>query len=226
MSSTTAVASSSTQFSLNLKAISSYNPKQESDSLVLELSLSSSYNANSGDIISTDLSDLYKNLTVTGQQVIDKLNEILKAKLPNGLQSLKPEEVTSEATADNIVNGATSFFQLFADQNPTLQGEELLNKFMETIRGGIQAGYDSADKTLKDLGAYQFEGVQSGIDETKKLVEEKLVAFESFMREKLGLPTKDSQIQNQVAQNSSNSLLSQAGAVILNTAQPNSVQTN
>jgi hypothetical protein len=185
-----------------------YDPEAESDALVLEASLGA---ADSTDQVDTNFEDLYKGLTIAAKKVIDKLNELLQTQLPQGIQSLKPEEVTSEATADRIVTGATSYFDIFAKQHPNLQGDELLDKFMETIRGGIQQGYDSASKTLEDIGAFQFDGVKQGIEETKALVEQKLQAYESYMREKLGLT-------DPVASNTEQAILTQAGANALSVA--------
>jgi len=58
---------------------------------------------------------------------------------------------------------------------------------METIRSGIQQGYDDAYGILEALGAFEFEGVKEGIEKTKALIEEKLQAYYEMMRQKLGL---------------------------------------
>ncbi len=142
------------------------------------------------DKVSLSFDELYKGLSLTGRNIIDKLNELLKEKLPAGIQSLNPEDVTPEATANRIVKGSTAFFEVFAKQNPNLSGEELLNKFMSTIRGGIKSGYEDAASTLEGLGAFEFDGVKEGIEETMRLVEEKLNAFESSKREELGINSK------------------------------------
>ncbi len=189
---------SSTSFNFSSSTV-----KYNGDSLILQnLSLSGEV-----DTVGVGIDDLSKSLSIKAQKIIDKLNEILKAKLPDGVQSLKPEEVTPEATADKIVNGATAFFDVFSKQNPDLQGEELLNKFMETIRSGISQGYDDAVNTLQDLGAFDFEGVKDGIEKTKGLIDDKLKVFETEMRKKLGLD----EIKNNVSNNTSTNLLELAG---------------
>lgn len=181
---------STTTHSFDISQLGQENPFQTADSLVIASSLVPA-NSDAVDTSSVSFEDLYKGLSITAQKLVDKLNELLKDKLPNGIQSLKPEDVTSDATAENIVNGATAFYDVFAKQNPNLEGEDLLNKFLETIKSGIQQGYDDAYQTLDGLGAFQFDGVKSSVEETKVLIEEKLKAFEDFKRQELGLPAKD-----------------------------------
>jgi hypothetical protein len=144
------------------------------------------------DRVGVGIDSLYKSLTISAQKVVEKLNELLKGSLPNGIESLKPEEVTPDATAERIVRGATGFFGVFAQQHPELEGEELLNKFLSTIQGGIETGYNQAVGILGDLGAFEFDGVKSGIEETKRLIGEKLADYEKKMRVELGIdPVED-----------------------------------
>lgn len=166
------------------------NPStKNSENLVQTLLGGASESSSGNDVVDVSLKDIYKSLTVLAQQVLDKLQEILGDELPDGIASLKPEDHTPEKTAQNIVDGATALFGVFAKQNSNLQGEDLLDAFMKTIRGGIDTGYGQADKILGDIGAYDIDGVKSGIDETKKLVEEKLKAFEDNYRKQNGLVT-------------------------------------
>ena len=130
-----------------------------------------------GDSVNLDMSEVYKSLTILGDKVIAKLNEILKKDLPDGIQSLNPAEQTPEKTSDRIVSGVVGLFPAYAAQNKDLEGEELINKFMEVVKGGIKEGYGEATKILETLGAMEFDSVQTGIEETMKLVEEKLNAF-------------------------------------------------
>lgn len=139
------------------------------------------------DKISIGMDKVYKSLTVLGDEVIKKLNEALGDDLPGGIASLNPEEHTSEKTADRIVAGVTSMLPVFSKQNPNLQGEELISKFMDTIRGGVSSGYQSAVGILGDIGAFEFDGVKDDISKTMDLVEEKLKAFEDQYRKDNGL---------------------------------------
>ena len=178
------------------------------EKLVLEsTTISASY-----DTVDVDFDELYKSLQVKAQKVVDKLNEVLKAKLPDGIASLKPEEVTPEATADRIVSGATALFDAFAKSNPDLQGEELLKRFMDAVRSGVKQGYEDAAGTLEALGAFEFEGVKDGIEKTMQLIEEKLQIFEEQKRKDLGL--SEAGQQEEIAQNVTEELLKQAGKSI------------
>ncbi len=158
------------------------------------------------------INSVFKGLSVTANEIIDKLNELLKSKIPNGIQSLKPEEVTPEATADKIVTGVTALFDTYAKQNPDLEGEELLNSFMEQVRSGVKMGYDDACSTLEGLGAFQFDGVKDGVQKTMELIEKKLQAFEAAKRQEMGLDPQS--VAQTVQSNVSSGLLAQAGAQV------------
>lgn len=187
MSSTTANITPSQSHKSEKFELSKKDPK-EIDLKVINDSVSN-------DLVEVALDDVYKSLTVLGQKVISKLEEILGDKLPEGgIAALKPEDHTPEATAQRIVDGVTGLLPAFQAQNPDLEGEELLDQFMSTIRGGIQQGYGEAMEILGSIGALEFDSVSSGIEKTMKIVEEKLVAFETDYREKfLRKPTSDEQ---------------------------------
>lgn len=176
----------------------------------IELTLIAGAAKRNEDKVDVSFQDLYKALSLSAKQIVDKINALLGNKLPDGVQSLKPEDVTPEATAERIVKGSTAFFDIFAKQNPNLSGEELLNRFMDTIRGGIAQGYGEAFRILEGLGAFEYEGVKKGVEETKRLIDEKLAAYETSMREKLGLqPLPD--LDGQVADVASREIVASAG---------------
>lgn len=114
---------------------------------------------------------------LTAREILARINEELKDELPEGVESLDPNDYTPEATADRIVAGVTAFFDVFARQNKELQGDELVDAFIETVKRGVQKGYDEAYKILEGIGAFEVEGVREGIEQTKILVESKLDAF-------------------------------------------------
>lgn len=142
------------------------------------------------DYVDVGMKEVYKSLTVLADQVIAKLNEIMATELPDGVASLKPEEHTPEATAQRIADGVTALLPIYAEQHPELEGEELIKSFMETIRGGVKQGYDEAMGILDAIGALSIDGVSQGIEETMRLVEEKLKYFEDKYREEHGLPKR------------------------------------
>lgn len=190
----------------------SYNAKLEINATILS---STTETPTGEDRVSLNFNELYKSLTGTAKSIIDKLNELLKAKVPNGIQSLSPEEVTPEATADRLVKQFSNLFEIYKKNNPELD-EEKFNEFFEKVRQGVQAGYDDAFETLKALGAFEFEGVQAGVEKTKVLIESKLKEFEKAKRAEFGFDSSD---PAEGAQNAvTYGLLTQAGGNLLSVA--------
>lgn len=188
--------------------------KKQADVLVLEQSIELS--AKIDTKVSFSLNDITGALSLSAEKVMNKLNEILKSQVPDGVQSLDPARYTPEATAERIVEGATAFFGAYARQNPELQGEELINGFMETIRGGIDQGFEDAFGTLENIGAFELEGVKDAVLRTKELVEQKLTAYEENMRKRLGVDPVD--IEEEVAKQTQDAVSKTAGVSILNLA--------
>lgn len=143
------------------------------------------------DSINTQLS-LGKALQISAKEIVAKLNEKLAASLPDGLQSLQPDDWTADATASRIVSGITSLFAAYQKQNPKLSGEEVLTKFMELARSGVDRGYSDAYAVLQDLNAFSIDGVKSGVEQTKLLIESKFVLWEQQKRQDSGLPVTTS----------------------------------
>lgn len=190
----------------------SNNPRDSLNQTIIELTLIRPGN----DRISIDQSDSRRALTISAQEIVKKLNEILVDKFPDGIETLKPEEVTPQATADRIVTGSVALFSVFKAQNSNLDDEQLLTRFMDTIRGGIKSGYEDASGILEELGAFSFDGVKSSIEETMRLVEEKLVRFEQSKRQELGL---SSSIQTDVQDASFEFTLASAGSRLAKAAK-------
>ena len=162
--------------------------------------------------ISLSLGDRYKGLTISAQKIIAQLNEILQGKLPNGIESLSPEDVTPERTADTIVTGITAMYSNYVKSNPELSPEEALNRFMAAARDGVSKGYDSATGTLDSLGAFEFDGVKAGVEKTRDLIELKLQEFEKTQRNTLGLDTEA--VASDVSKSVSVEVLAQAGGAV------------
>ena len=133
------------------------------------------------DAVSVQLDDVYKGLSVLGQEIVAKLDEILADKLPEGIKSLKPEEHTPEATADRIFEGVARLFQAFA-RGREGEGEAVVDEFMKAARAGVQEGYEDAVAILESIGAFEVEGIKEGVELTMKLLGEKLDAFETQLK--------------------------------------------
>lgn len=142
-------------------------------------------NSSPEDRVDLDMKGIYKSLTVFADEVLKKLDELLKNDLPDGVRSLKPEDHTPEKTADRIVSGVLNLFDVYKNQNPEKEGEDLIKSFLSTVKGGIKQGHDDAMKVLGDIGALDFEGVEDGISKTMELVESKLNDWEKNKLEEL-----------------------------------------
>lgn len=188
----------------------SYSAEQQTAALNLTILQDSIRSTD--DQFDTSIDSLGQSLAISSQEIIKKLNEYLKDTLPGGIESLNPEDYTSEATADRIVGGITSLYEVYKKQNSNLSDEELLTNFMSLARKGVDQGYQEAFQILDGFGAFGVEGVQSGIEQTKILIESKLAAFENQKREELGLSS--SEPQSQVATNATQNFVAQAGRSI------------
>lgn len=186
-----------------------YDPNNKSDSLVIEATL-----LDAEDEVTVGVDDLTKSLTISAREIVRAINEALGTDLPEGIESLAPADVTPEASSDMVVSGIAAMFDAFAKQNPGLEGEELVEEFMSQARSGVEAGYNEAFSFLRDLGAFEFEGVQDGVAETKALIDQKLNAFEAQKRKELGLEDT-SPIEGESALATSQALLAQGGSGVL-----------
>ncbi|WP_373018833.1 DUF5610 domain-containing protein [Thiomicrorhabdus sp.] len=126
-------------------------------------------------------------LKITFQEAIDKLNEILSVDLgqtefaPISEQTLQAqggmEYWTPENTAKRIVDGSTAFLAGFQAAHPELEGEELINRFLDVIGGGITQGFEQAKGILGDMNV--LEDTESTIDLTYQAVQDQLAAFKN-----------------------------------------------
>ena len=139
------------------------------------------------DNFSSAIKSQSESLSILANKVIDKLDEMLREELPEGIRSLDPEEYTPEKTASRIVDTVTALMPIYERQNPGKEGEELLTSFVDTIKSGITQGFEEAKEILQALGAFEIEGVESGIEETRSLINDKLLDFETNYRKQNGL---------------------------------------
>lgn len=85
-------------------------------------------------------------------------------------------DVSPEATADRIVAFSTNFFPLYLDQNPQMDEQEALTKFVDIISGGIDQGFGEAKEILTGLNVLEGD-IASNIDKTYELVQQGLTDF-------------------------------------------------
>ena len=135
-------------------------------------------------------------LRIFFQETISKLNEVLAPELgENAISAEKLAEQggmeywSPENTANRIVQGTTGFFQAYKDANPDVQGEELLDKFLGVIGGGIETGFKDATDILEGFGVYEGS-IKENAEKTYDLVQQGLQAFREQQMQAMGLTPK------------------------------------
>ncbi len=103
---------------------------------------------------------------------ISQKNPLVASYLEGGNIDYSPE-----ATADRIVNFATSFFEVHRARHENLSDEEALGSYMNVIGDAIDKGFSEAREILDSLNVLQGE-VKENIDTTYDLIQEKLSLFE------------------------------------------------
>ncbi|WEJ63508.1 DUF5610 domain-containing protein [Thiomicrorhabdus lithotrophica] len=138
------------------------------------------------------------SLKLTFQAAIEKINEVLMAEMPQSEEGeTQTAPITEEAlkeqggmdywtpenTAKRIVEGATAFISGFQAAHPELEGEELINKFLEVVGGGVNQGFDEAKGILGDLDVLKGN-IADNIATTFQLVQD---GMQSFKNQFLGI---------------------------------------
>lgn len=130
------------------------------------------------------------SLQISFQSAIEEINKQLRIDL--GLDQSAADPVSNEAlndqggmdywspenTAQRIVQGSTAFISGFQNAHPELQGEELVNRFLEVIGQGISDGFAQAKGFLGDFNVLS-EDIESTIDQTYSYVQEGLQSFKN-----------------------------------------------
>lgn len=141
------------------------------------------------------------SLKLTYQAAIEKLNEVLstefglteEATVPISEEALKQqggmEYWTPENTAKRIVDGSIAFFSAFQSANPELEGEALVDHFIEVVGGGVTKGFEEAKGLLGDLDVLEEGSIADNIEKTYALVQE---GFQNFRNQYLGISDANS----------------------------------
>lgn len=126
-----------------------------------------------------------QSLALLLKTAIDKINESLAPDLgEDAIQKALDSglDVSPEATAERIVSLSTAFYSAFKEQNPGKEESASLKSFLDTIGGGIDKGFEQSRNILEGLKVLEGD-VAGNIDETYRLVQDKLSAFESMISE-------------------------------------------
>lgn len=128
---------------------------------------------------SVEISSAKRPEQLTLKVVIEEINLALEPDLgPRAIQTglATGLDVSPEATAQRIVSMSTAMFSAFSDANTDLNGEELVNRFVEVIGSGIKTGFEQARTILEGLNVLNGD-IATNVDATFELVEQKLEAF-------------------------------------------------
>ncbi|QPK63226.1 DUF5610 domain-containing protein [Methylomonas sp. LL1] len=136
---------------------------------------------------SLDVSIQSKNepLALLLKTAITGINELLKSEFGvDAIQAAASQDNTPTGTAGRILSLSTGFFEAFkrnhSDENPN----DVLTKFMDTIRSGFEKGAKEAQGILKSLGVLGGD-IASNIDKTLELVRQGYIDFEDAQRSSL-----------------------------------------
>lgn len=117
-------------------------------------------------------------LALLFRSAIEQLNEALRPTLgENAIQNAMSQDNSPEGTAGRIVALSTGFFEAFKQQHPGEPEDEVLKKFMATIRSGFEQGFNEARTILEGLGVFGGD-IAAGVNRTYELVQQGYAAFE------------------------------------------------
>lgn len=116
------------------------------------------------------------------KSAITGINEALKGQYgDDAIQNAVAQDNTAQGTADRIVSLSTGFFEAYKQQHPDEDEAVALDKFMSTIRGGMEKGFQEARDILQGLKVLNGD-VAGNIDQTYELVQKGYAAFEAAHR--------------------------------------------
>jgi len=119
------------------------------------------------------------------KSAITGINDLLKAQYgDNAIQAATSQDNTPSGTADRIVSLSTGFYEAFKQQHPGEDANDVLTKFMDTIRGGFEKGAQEAQDILSGMGVLSGD-IASNIDETLTQVRQGYDDFETAQRASL-----------------------------------------
>ncbi len=116
-------------------------------------------------------------LSVVLKTALTGINEALKDDFgDNAIQNAVSQDNTPEGTASRIVSLSTAFYEAFKQQHPGEEGDAVLNKFMDTLKKGVEQGFKEARDVLDGLKVLNGD-VASNIDKTYGLVQKGYADF-------------------------------------------------
>ncbi len=128
--------------------------------------------------LSVSISSSNDQMSVVLKTALTGINEALKKDGfgDDAIQNAMSQDNTPEGTAGRIVSLSTGFFEAYKQQHPGEDEGELLNKFMDTIKSGMERGFKEARDVLDGLKALNGD-IASNIDKTYALVQKGYADF-------------------------------------------------
>lgn len=121
-------------------------------------------------------------LALLYKSALTGINEALAPQFgPNAVQNAAGQDNTPEGTAGRIVSLSTAFFDAYKAQHKGEDEEVVLQKFMDTIQGGVNQGFKEARGILSGLQVLQGD-IAGNIDKTESLVAKGLQDFAASKR--------------------------------------------
>lgn len=116
-------------------------------------------------------------LALVLKSAITNINEALKGQYgDDAIQNAMGQDNTPEGTAGRIVGLSTAFFEAYKQQHVGEDPQAVLDKFMSTIKGGMERGFQEARDILTGLNVLNG-GVASNVDKTYELVQKGYADF-------------------------------------------------
>lgn len=126
---------------------------------------------------SLSISSANEPLALVLKSAITGINERLAPEFgENAIQNAASQDNSPEGTSGRIVSLSTAFFQAFKEKNPELSDDAAAQKFLDTIKPGIERGFKEARDILDSLKVLNGD-VASNIDKTYDLVQQGLNQF-------------------------------------------------
>jgi hypothetical protein len=127
--------------------------------------------------LTVSLNSSNEPMSVVLKTALTGINEALKADFgDNAIQNAMSQDNTPEGTAGRIVSLSTGFFETYKQQHPGEDEGELLNKFMDTIKKGMDQGFKEARDVLQGMNVLNGD-IASNIDKTYELVQKGYADF-------------------------------------------------
>jgi len=139
--------------------------------------------------LTVSLNSSNEPLSVVLKTALTGINEALKGDFgDNAIQNATSQDNTPEGTASRIVSLSTAFYDAFKQQHPGEDEGDVLNKFVDTLKKGVDQGFKEARDVLDGLKVLNGD-VSSNIDKTYDLVQK---GFADFIAAHQAKPAADS----------------------------------